>query len=633
MCGIAGIVSRNPCAPERLRGALDSLGARGPDGSGVWRSPSGRAVFGHRRLAILDLSLRGAQPNVAPGGSSAFVLNGEIYNFRALRTQLEALGEQFVSTGDAEVAHALLRREGLPGLEELDGMFALAWWNEEVGRLLLARDHFGIKPLYYALLPSGIAFASQPSALLTLPELSARLDPEALSDYLSYGYVPFDRCIFAGIRKLPPAHRLLFEPATGRIDVAPYWTLERTATSSREPQELRSLLRESVESQLCADVSVGALLSGGLDSTTVTSLAVRQLPALRTFAVGYRDGDASDRYYARLASWALRTRHGERLLEVGELGARLAQAADIYEEPIADARGLPMIELARLCRKTVKVVLSGDGGDEVFGGYGWHLTGLRYEGIREAMGPFSLLLPPAQQLVSRIAQMPGLARAAGIARLTGEDLAARYFPVRGFFHAFEQEQVLGRATQDPAWLFRKFDRPELPFVHRLLSIDLHTYLPDNGLALVDRSTMAAGLEARVPLLSRRLVEHVFSFPADRLVCDGTTKVAFREAISEWLPPAILSRPKAGFSPPFKRWLAGPRFEAGLRTFSAGRLAADGIVDPVRTCALLRGGTQKRRNKLWLLLRLESWYRRWIVDARPDIQASEVCGENALSSMA
>ncbi|HYT33216.1 MAG TPA: asparagine synthase C-terminal domain-containing protein, partial [Thermoanaerobaculia bacterium] len=456
---------------------------------------------------------------------------------------------------------------------------------------------------------------------------------EALSDYLSYGYVPFDRCIFSGIRKLPPAHRLLFEPATGRIDVAPYWTLERTALSSREPQELRTLLREAVESQLCADVSVGALLSGGLDSTTVTSLAVRQLPALRTFAVGYRDGDPSDRYYARLASWALGTRHGERLLDVVELGARLAQAAEIYEEPIADARGLPMIELARLCRKTVKVVLSGDGGDEVFGGYGWHLTGLRYEGIREAMGPFSLLLPPAQQIVSRIARMPGLARAAGIARLTGEDLAARYFPVRGFFHAFEQEQVLGRATQDPAWLFRKFDRPELPFVHRLLSIDLHTYLPDNGLALVDRSTMAAGLEARVPLLSRRLVEHVFSFPAERFVRDGTTKVAFREAISEWLPPAILSRPKAGFSPPFKRWLAGPRFEAGLRTFSAGRLAADGIVDPVRTCALLRGGTQKRRNKLWLLLRLESWYRRWIVDARPDIQASEVYGENALSSMA
>jgi asparagine synthase (glutamine-hydrolysing) len=365
----------------------------------------------------------------------------------------------------------------------------------------------------------------------------------------------------------------------------------------------------------------------------VTSLAVRQIPSLRTFAVGYRDGDASDRYYARLTSWALRTRHGERLLDVGELGARLEEAADIYEEPIADARGLPMIELARLCRKTVKVVLSGDGGDEVLGGYGWHLTGLRYEGIREAMGPFSLLLPPAQQLVSLVARMPGLARAAGIARLTGEDLAARYFPVRGFFHAFEQEQVLGRATQDPAWLFRKFDRPELPFVHRLLSIDLHTYLPDNGLALVDRSTMAAGLEARVPLLSRRLVEHVFSFPPERLIRDGTTKVAFREAISAWLPPAILSRPKAGFSPPFKRWLAGPRFEAGLQTLSAGRLAADGIVDPLRTCALLRGGTQKRRNKLWLLLRLESWYRRWILEERPDIQPSEVYGENALSSMA
>ena len=228
MCGIAGAAGEGADAAWLSR-ALDRLAARGPDGTGEWRSASGRAILGHRRLAILDTSPRGCQPSLGPDRASAFVHNGEIYNFRELRGRLEELGERFVSESDGEVVHRLLRRDGPEALSRLEGMFALALWNEDEGRLLLARDPIGIKPLYYARLPRGLAFASQPSALLSLPELAARLDPEPLADFLAYGYVPFDRCLFAGIRKLPAAHRLLYDAATRTIEITRYWRLERSS--------------------------------------------------------------------------------------------------------------------------------------------------------------------------------------------------------------------------------------------------------------------------------------------------------------------------------------------------------------------------------------------------------------------
>jgi asparagine synthase (glutamine-hydrolysing) len=260
----------------------------------------------------------------------------------------------------------------------------------------------------------------------------------------------------------------------------------------------------------------------------------------------------------------------------------------------------------------VKVVLTGDGGDEIFGGYGWHETVMRYEWMRRATG----LLRPALSLVYRdvvqpLSERPVASRLAGSARVLAPDFADRYFPVRGFFNAAEQRRVFGRAPEDPAWLFRKFDRPDLPLAHRLLHLDLHTYLPDNNLMLVDRSTMAVGLEARVPLLDRRLLEYAFSLAPERIVKPGRTKIAFREAIRPWLPQAIQTRPKAGFSPPFKRWVSGENREVAFSTLERGDLAADGLLRPRELRALVEGGTQRRHNKLWLLLNLEAWYRRWI----------------------
>jgi asparagine synthase (glutamine-hydrolysing) len=481
-------------------------------------------------------------------------------------------------------------------------MFALAFWEEKEGRLLLARDRMGIKPLYYARLSRGLAFASQPKALLALPELSARLDPEALSDFLGYGYVPFDRCLFAGIRKLPPAHRLTYQAGSGRLEIAPYWRLERH-TVRDDPEELRARLDRAITSHLVSDVPVGAFLSGGLDSTVVVARAAKA-QSLPTFTVSYHDGDPDDRRYARLAAEAFGTPHRDELLEIGDLRSALDCASTVFDEPLYDSRALGMLELSRLSRASVKVALSGDGGDEIFGGYGWHETALRYERLRHRLRWLGPLLAVAQRrVVGPLSEIAWARRASGAARLLQAEFADRYFPVRGFFSAPEQRRILGRAPEDGAWLFRRFDRPDLPLPHRLLFLDLHTYLPDNGLTLVDRSTMAVGLEARVPLLDRQLVEYAFSLPPKRIIRPGATKIAFREAVRPWVPEPIWTRPKMGFSPPFKRWVAGSGREAALSMLEEGDLAGDGVLDAGQVRALVESSAQRRHGKLWLLLNL------------------------------
>lgn len=611
MCGIAGWVSADRLDRAAFERALGRLAARGPDGSGVWANPTGTALLGHRRLAILDTSPRGAQPFVEAEGQSAFVHNGEIYNYRRLRADLEGAGERFCSSGDGEVAHRLLRLHGRDALAKLDGMFALAWWDDAAGRLLLARDRIGIKPLYYARVGGGLAFASEPKALLALPDVAARLDPEALSDFLSYGYVPFDRCLFEGFKKLPAGHWLTFSPGSGALETSRWWLLERRAVDERV-EDLRARLDVAVESHLVSDVPVGAFLSGGLDSSTVVARASRAVPEMPTFTVGYQDGPQSDVEYARIAATAFNTEHHEEQLSVGELSAALGKAAETYCEPLYDSTALAVLDLARIARRRVKVVLTGDGGDEVFGGYGWHETVMKYEGWRARLASVRPLLNAVARGMAPIAQTRRGGRAAGTARVLASDFPARYYAVRGFFSAAEQGRVLGRKPEDPAWLFRQFDRPDLPLPHRLLWLDLHTYLPDNNLTLVDRSTMAVGLEARVPLLDTRLVEHAFSLPPEKIVRPGATKIAFREAIALWLPTPILKRSKSGFSPPFKKWVGGANREAALAALETSALAKDGVIRASEVKALVKSGAQRRHNKIWLLLNLEAWYRRWIL---------------------
>lgn len=614
MCGITGWISDSgPVDRGVLERMTQRLAHRGPDGGHVEVFSEGRSGFGHRRLAILDLSEAGRQPMGRDG--HWVVHNGEIYNFPELRTGLEKDGVRFAGHSDTEVLLALLSRTGSPGLDRLSGMFAFAYWDPRDRCLLLARDRLGIKPLYYCDRGDAFLFASEPKALLAHPEIAARLDPEAACDFLSYGYVPFDRSIYAGIRKLPPGHCLLRRD--GRVVVRSYWEPQPVALRADLIEQVRELLDESVRSHALSDVPVGTFLSGGLDSTAVTALLQRRTPGkVKTFTVAYSDGGLEDLKYSRIAAEAIGTEHTEQKLALGSLDEGLGRLADYYDEPISDATSLAVFHLAALARRQVKVVLSGDGGDEAFGGYGWYQSASGYETWRRRLAPLSFLLGAIDRAAAARPASSRLAgRLAGARKITGRDGASRFFAVRGFFSREERRSVLPDlpGPQDDAWLFRKFYRADEPPIRRYCYLDLMTYLPDNNLALVDRSAMAHGLEVRVPLLDHRLVEMALSLPDRLLASARQTKILFREAIRPWVAPAIASRGKYGFSPPFKSWASENDGTTLLAALENGRLRRDGLLRVDRLARLIEAGVPRRWNKLWLMFTLEAWYRRWIVE--------------------
>jgi asparagine synthase (glutamine-hydrolysing) len=614
MCGIAGWVSDAPIDPAILRRMGSALARRGPDGEGLWVSSDGRAGFVHRRLSIIDLSDGGAQPFSDASLDSAFVHNGEIYNAPDLRARLGVGASAYRGHSDGEVAFRTLVSKGENAIPEWEGMFAAAYWDGFAGRLTLARDRIGIKPLYYAERGRQLLFASQPAAILAHPAVSRTLDAESMGDYLSYGYVPYDRCIFAGIRKLPAAHVLSW--TDGRARVSPYWALERQDPDC-SPERLRFLLETAVGAHAVADVPVGAFLSGGLDSGSVSAiLANNSAGPIDTFALAYQGGGQDDIFYAEQCARRMHARHHVSKPELGEPRDALDRIGEAFDEPISDATSLAVFDLAREARQHVKVVVSGDGGDEVFGGYGWIESLLTYEARRQRLALLEPLLDGVGSLANRIARVPYGARVAGAAKFLDRDPVARYFHFRGIFSGAEQSRLLGHApAQEPAWLFRKFYRTDLPLTHRLLYLDLMSYLPDNNLALVDRASMAHGLEVRVPLLDRLLVEFGFSLPQESLICPGRTKILFRRAIADLLPPSVLDRPKYGFSPPFKTWASGPHREAILRSIETGSLARDGVIQPRAMRRFVAERHPRRFNKLWALFVLERWYRRWISGER------------------
>ena len=617
MCGIVGWLSPHSIDPEILRRMTRSLAHRGPDGEGIALFDGGRGGFGHRRLAILDPGPTGAQPVEREG--HCLVHNGEIYNYRELRSAERNRRFPIVGTGDSEVLLGALASRGTAALGDLDGMFALAYFDPERRKLLLARDPVGIKPLYYFEKGDTFLFASEPRALILHPEVSGDIDPGALGDFLSYGYAPNDRCLFRGIRKLPAGHALVRSGGVSRV--FSYWDPAPVPLDSDPVAQLQGLLQNAVRSHTVSDVPVGAFLSGGLDSSTVTALLREDVRGdLPTFTVAYRDGGQEDVAYSRIASDKFGTRHFAQDLEMSDLSTALSRLSGIFDEPVSDATSLAVDHLSRLARSKVKVVLSGDGGDEIFGGYGWHESSLVYEARRNRI---SALLPLLSWLdggvVSRLSGTAWASRVGGSRKFVSADPVGRYFALRCFFSGEERRAIFAPefSTDDPAWLYRRFYRSDMTPAARLCHLDLRTYLPDNNLALVDRASMAHGLEVRVPLLDRRLVEFALSLPDALLVRPGDTKILFRRAIESWLPREILERPKYGFSPPFKDWVKAGRGGDAIRRLRRGFLCRDGILDVDALERRVAGGMPRRWNKLWLLLVLEHWYENWIVRSRAE----------------
>jgi len=553
-----------------------ALAHRGPDDSGVWRSPE--AHIGHTRLSILDLSPAGHQPMHLDDLTLTY--NGEIYNFLELRS---ALAGPFRSQTDSETILHTYRSQGARCVLGFHGMFAFAIWDAERKRLFAARDRLGIKPLYYRAVDGGLAFASEVAPLLELGRPA--LDLTALSDYLTYSYVPTPKTPWQGIYKLPPAHTLTWE--NGRLEIERYWQPEPSCSVEdfdAATEELGRLLGHIVPEHSLSDVPVGVFLSGGIDSAAVTSFLDRP----RTFTLGQPEAGRSEAGAARRVAEHLSTRHTEETAQVPDLGDTVDEMVRVFGEPFGDSAALSVWLLSRFTSEHVKVALSGEGGDEIFCGYRWY-------------GPAMSVVAPAW----RRAAAGLLPTFSAIGRSTQRRISQgleRYACFLGLFTPAQKRALIGPrlqdASDDPLWNFRRHWREDLPLHQRLQWADLHTYLPDGMLTKVDRASMAFSLEVRPPLLDHRLVEWALTLDAalQRDPVSDRGKLVLRRLVSDRLPPGHLDLPKRGFNLAIRRWA---QKTPGLLDDALRRLADQGIIRRPRFFS-------PTNEQTWALLVLDRW---------------------------
>lgn len=652
MCGIVGQLG--PVAADRravLRLAADALRHRGPDDEGVWCDDAAEVGLAHRRLSILDVSPAGHQPMVSACGRWVIVFNGEIYNHRELRAQLRLPGAEPPDGGqtawrghsDTETILACVSRWGFERtLELMDGMFAIALWDREERRLHLARDRMGEKPLYYGRVGAALAFASELKALRVLPGFTGRIDPQALVAYLHANAVPSPHSIYAGIRKLPAGHHVVF----GLRDLAaedlppprPYWSLPDVARrgiasplrfdSDRQAVDaLESILGNAVESRMLSDVPLGAFLSGGIDSSTVVALMqARSKSPVRTFTIGFREEGHDEADHARAVAAHLGTDHHELYVDDAQARDVIPRLPEIYCEPFADPSQIPTFLVSRLARERVTVALSGDGGDELFGGYSNYFLALRIWGAIErippalrpvlarglgAMSPQALnrLFRLAAPLVPRryAATLPGDRLHKGLPLLSARSFEEFWCDRMGAH--WPAEVVLGQAAREspPS----RDHLRGMPRMELMMLDDALRYLPDHILVKVDRAAMAVSLETRIPLLAREVVEFAWSLPPECKVRDGKGKWILRQVLGRHVPSSLFERPKMGFGVPVDRWLRGPLRDWAEDLLDERSLAQDGLLAPEPIRRAWREHLKGERNwqyPLWGVLMLQCWLR-------------------------
>ena len=646
MCGIAGIVRTDgaPVDADVLGRMVAGLAHRGPDEQGFWIDEGRTAGLGVCRLAVIDPP-GSRQPMANEDGSVRLVYNGEIYNYRDLRQRLSARGHRFASAGDTEVLAHLYEDDGTGLLGRLVGMFALAIWDTRTRRLVLARDRLGQKPLYWWRGPHALVFASEPAALLACPDVPRDIDPPAIAAFLRFGCVPAPATGFAGIAKLPPAHYLEFDAATGRLaGPARYWDIPRgpvdTGTSAAAWRErLVGTLSEAVASQLAADVPLGLLLSGGLDSSVVAALAAEHAGGtLRTFTVGFGEKRWDETRYARVVADRLGTRHTEVRVEPRCLET-LETLVRHHGEPFADSSAVAMYHLAREARREVTVALSGDGGDESFGGYPRHAAMMLSESLPAG------LRSPLARLGRAMRPRAGRKSAWNAARrfLAALDLdpLPRYLAWRSLFSSDDLATLLApdfaaeALSADPLgpWRDAIAGLEARPWLDRAMAIDLQDYLPNDCLAKVDIASMAHGLEVRCPLLDHRVVELARRMPANlkwrrRLGRPPLGKWILRQAFAGRLPRRILGRGKMGFGVPVSRWLAtdyagwmrGILLDAGTATRGfVRRQAVEQLIDEHTSLRADHG------ERLWALLCLDLWRRAFLSEPRASASGPRFTG--------
>jgi len=645
MCGIAGFIgSGGRRGDEELIGRrmADAISRRGPDDHGVWIDAEAEVALAHRRLSIIDLTPAGHQPMLCESGRWAISFNGEIYNHKDLRSELERSGAAPRWRGhcDTEVLLAAISAWGLRrALERSVGMFAFALWDRAERTLILARDRLGEKPLYYGTAGRTFLFGSELSALKAHPDWSGDIDRDALCLLLRLNYIPAPHAIYKGIRKLPPGSYLVVKAGEtcGRIET--YWDAREVAAQGiRNPfsggpdeaaERTDALIRQSLQGQMMADVPLGAFLSGGIDSSTVVAL-MQTLSgnAVRTFSIGFDEQGYDEAPYAKAVARHLGTDHTELYLTMYEAMAVVPQLPSLYSEPFADVSQIPTFLVSKLARRHVTVALSGDGGDELFSGYTryrmadrvWQVLSKIPPGLRRAAARLALSLPPAQWdrlLGGPMRLLPARTRP----HLVGDKLH-KAANVVGLDNADEIYRTLASLWPRPDAVVLGASEPATPLtapgsteqipdpVRRMMYLDLVGYLPDDILAKVDRASMAVGLEARVPLLDHRLVEFTWRLPLSVLRRNGQSKWPLRRVLDRHVPRPLTTRPKMGFGVPIDSWLRGGLRDWAESLLDERRLAQEGLFDPEPIRATWQahlGGHRNQQYQLWSVLMFQAWH--------------------------
>jgi asparagine synthase (glutamine-hydrolysing) len=601
MCGICGIVGEMRPDDAAMQRMLVALAHRGPDGNGTMQLNNG--VFGHTRLSIIDLA-GGGQPMRDVTGRYAITFNGEIYNYAELRDELARRGRRFATHSDTEVILNAFAEWGEGCLDRFRGMFAFAIWDEQERRLFAARDLFGEKPLYYAATPDGrLLIASEIKALIASGLIRPSLDLTSIDAYLAFGYVPPDRTIYANVSTLSPGHRLLWDGKTARV--AAYWRPRLDARPiglSEAAERLNALLKQAVRRQMVADVPVGAFLSGGHDSSTIVALMQKQVShPVKTFSVGFGDY-INELPYARAVAQLYGTEHHEIDLGAPPVAQLLEKMAEIYDEPFHDPSHIPTYLISQYARQNVKVVLTGDGADELFGGYAWYPLMATSTEISATWLRWIVLRSVSRLIGRRARAFDRYTHAMGLT-LRFPEPWVRYVSERAVGVERRRQWWGKRASEVSSYYPGNYYRPPVGTagMNEVLHFDLVSFLPGDILVKVDRAAMSNSLETRAPFLDRDLVEFTLSLPSALKVKDGETKVLFKQALNRYWPPELQGRGKQGFAAPYQNWLGLPRVQLLLH-----RVLSDGS----RLRDLLTGIAPEQRRvsnyETWNLLTLGLW---------------------------
>ena len=627
MCGIAGVVyseSGRSVDPGVLKRMADSIAHRGPDADGFHIDRN--VGLAHRRLSIIDLE-GGDQPIGNEDGSIQVVFNGEIYNFRELRSELESKGHQFRTHSDTEVIVHLYEELGDRCVERLRGMFAIALWDARKQRLLLARDRVGIKPLFVSVNDGRIVFGSELKPLLAHGDVRRDIDPAAIDEYLNFGVVPGDRCIFRGVEKLLPGHVLTVDVSRWQIERRRYWQLnfeaDETLSIDEWQEAILAKLDETVRLHLLADVPVGSLLSGGIDSSIVTGLASRALSTpIQTFSMGFREAAFNELPAAREIAEHFGTEHTEQVVSPDAVSL-LPQLTNFYDEPFADSSAVPTFLVSQIASQHVKVVLSGDGGDEALGGYSRYAHDLKEASVRRLI-PSWLRRPFLSTLASAWPKADWLPRPMRLKTfLTNMSLppGEAYANTLSLCRLPLRHQLLNAdfasavKRHNPAHAAAKgFLNGGPDPLNGMIAADMATLLPDDYLVKVDRASMANGLEVRPPMLDHEFLELCARVPARLKINHGETKWLLRQTARSLVPPSIIDRPKQGFEIPVDQWFRGPLGELFRETVLSSTSSVGGIVNQSTAKRMFDRhcrGTGRHGSTLWSLLTLASWADQYL----------------------